>query len=313
MTTEANYLSRREILSTFGSVGVGLLANPRFAAASDHESTFTPTGLKKDLPPDVESKPRAIFKQTGNFDLDNPAQLGRARLKSIFSLDGTKSYVLRLSRSLICPPGQPPQTLLHEMQFWFSYIELANEDSVSGEPSEVITHSLFTRVAVDPNTFKPQRELKVAETGQTIHIPDTLFAASVRTDLATGREKRIDDGEDSSTVEAGSTSPYTLLGPDVVFLVKGGPTTSGSHQPQVDMSSWATPRAELMDRSSGSATARYSFAGVSRSRIYSWDEDYDGAEDTQVLNHKWGVKSPTFEGLPDSIKTIMKDTYPDRI
>lgn len=313
MTNFVNNISRRDILSTFGSVGVGLLASPSFAQAQKGEESFTPPGVKKDLPAEALSKPRAIFKQRGDFDLDDPAQLGRARMKSIFSLDGSKSYVLRLSRSLICPPNQPAQTLLNELQFWFSVIELVDTDAQTGEPSEVITHSVFTRVAVDPVTLTPKRELKITETGQTVFVPDTLFAASVRADLATGREGRIDDGKTSTTVEAGATSPYTLLGPDVLFLAKGGHNNEGDHQPQVDMSSWATPKAELMNDRLGSATARYSFSGISRSRIFSWAQEYGGDSETQVLNHKTGIKSPTFEGLPDSIKTIMLENYPDRI
>ena len=166
--------TRRNFLNSFGSVGIGLLANPVFAEESEERTSFTPPGVKRDLPEDVFSKPRAIFKQHGQFELDDPAQLGRARLKSIFSLDGSKSYVLRVSRSLICPPGKPSQTLLNEMQFWYSFMEVADVDQQSGEPSSVIRHSLFTRVAVDPVTFKPQRQLKILETGKVHGRAETL-------------------------------------------------------------------------------------------------------------------------------------------
>ncbi|MEM7707144.1 MAG: hypothetical protein AAF358_16430 [Pseudomonadota bacterium] len=311
MPLPSDDLSRRSMLRVFGTVGLGLLAQP--VLASDHSpEPFTPKGLMKDLPEEAFSKPRAIFKQRGDFDLDDPAQLARARLKSIFSLDGSKSHVLRMSRSLICPPGKPAKTLVNELQYWYSFIELAKTDERSGEPSEVITHSVFTRVAVDPNTLAPKRTINVAETGETLYVPDTLFAASVKMDLLTGKEGRIDKGKTNSTVEAGPTLPYLRLGPDVVFLAKGGPKTEGPHQPQVDMSSWATPLDELMDETTAAATARYSFAGVGRKGLYAWAKSYGGSEETQILNHKTGIKTPTFDELPDAIKSIMTREYADR-
>lgn len=302
--------SRREILQTFGSAAAGLLLPIATVRAEGAPPVFTPPGVVKDLPDEVFDRPRAVFAQRGNFDLDDPRQLALARLKSIFSLDGSKSYVVRLSRALICPPGKAAQTLLHEMLCWYSFIEAVESDG--GEPTQVITHSLFTRVAVDPLTFEPLRRLRVPETGQVLDVPDTLFAASVSTDLASGRERRVDAAATSS-VEAGVTSPYALMGPDVVFLAKGGHNDEGAHQPQVDMSAWSTPRDELMDPSTASATARYSFSGISRARIFSWAKQYSGSEATQVLTHKIGLKSPTFAGLPDNIKRIMERYYPERI
>ena len=103
------------------------------------------------------------------------------------------------------------------------------------------------------------------------------------------------------------------IGSDLVFLGKGGPTNEGDHQPQVDMSNWASPYSEIMDASTGSANARYSFSGISTTRIFSWAKEYRDNEDTQVLAHKWGIKSPTFEALPEAVKRTMQETYPDRI
>lgn len=310
-------LSRRSLMGLFGTAALGLWASPldgaQSVAAGSETSTpasFTPPGVKRDLPGDAHDRPRAVFTQRGNFDLDDPAQLARARLKSIFSIDGTKSYVVRLSRALICPPGAPAQTLLHELLFWNSVIE--NPAGDSPDPSSVVAHSVFTRVAIDPVTYEPRRTLEVPATGQTLSVPDTLFAASVSMNLATGKERRRDDGA-SAAVEAGATSPYALLGPDVVFLAKGGHTDFGEHQPQVDMSAWLTPRQELDDPSTGAAVARYSFSGISRTRIFSWASDYDGPEGTQVLTHKLGLKSPTLDGLPESIRNIMQRYYPERI
>lgn len=310
-------LSRRRLMSLFGTTALGLWASPLDGAQSSaadktaaSPGSFTPPGVNRDLPADVYDRPRAIFSQRGDFDLDDPAQLARARLKSIFSIDGSKSYVVRFSRALICPPGAPAETLLHEMLFWHSVIE--NPTGEEADPSSVVTHSVFTRVAIDPISYEPRRTLEVPATGQTLTVPDTLFAASVNVNLATGRERRSDDGG-GSTVEAGATSPYALFGPDVVFLAKGGHTDYGEHQPQVDMSAWLTPRAELDDPATGAATARYSFSGVSRTRIFSWASAYDGPNETQVLTHKLGLKSPTFEGLPASIRNIMQRYYPERI
>lgn len=310
---ETDY-SRRHILGIFGSAAMGLWASgPAGAAGSkgnSGEATFTPPGVQRDLPPEAYDRPRAVFEQRGDFDLDDPAELARARLKSIFSLDGTTSYVMRFSRALICPPGAPAQTVLHEMLFWHSFLEQIGEDAAN--PERVISHSVFTRVPIDPVTYKPKRTLEIQATGQTLTLSDTLFAASVTMDLATGKERRSDAAA-SAKVEAGATSPYALLGPDVVFLAKGGHNDHGSHQPQVDMSSWSTPLDELMDPATGAATARYSFSGISRARIYSWAREYDGPDDTQVLTHKLGLKSPTFEGLPASVKNIMQQHYPERI
>ena len=302
--------TRREVFEGLGAVGLAVAAGSVLSNGAFAEETFTPTGLQRDLPDDALDRQRALFKQRGDFDLSNPAELARARMKSIFSLDGTKSYVLRVSRSLICPPGVEAQTLLTELQLWYSVFELVSTDEQSGEPTQVINHSLFTRMAVDPETMQRLPEVKIVETGQTLDVPDTLFAASITTDLVTGREARM--GGDGNTA-AGPTSGYTTLGPDLVFLAKGGRTNEGPHQPQVDMSSWAAPMNEVQDPSLGSASARYSFSGISKASIYSWAGPYGGPEETQVINHKIGVKSPTFDGLPDYIKTLMQDRYPDRI
>ena len=124
-------LTRRQALSLFGSAAVGMWAAPLAGAlaaegtrggSGNDPAVFTPPGVKRDLPAEVYALPRAVFAQRGDFDLDDPAQLARARLKSIFSLDGSTSYVVRLSRALICPPGAPADTVLHEMLFWHSFV-----------------------------------------------------------------------------------------------------------------------------------------------------------------------------------------------
>ena len=302
--------TRRDLLEGLGTVGMAVAAGSVLSNSAFAEDTFTPAGLPRDLPEGALEKPRAVFKQTGNFDLSNPAELARARMKSIFTLDGTKSYVLRVSRNLICPPGTQAQTLMTELQMWYSAFELVSTDDETGEPTQVINHSVFTRMAVDPETMQHRPEVKVVETGETLHVPDTLFAASITTDLETGREARL--GGDGNTT-AGPTSGYTTLGPDLVFLAKGGRTNDGPHQPQVDMSSWAAPMSEVQDPALGAASARYSFSGIAKATIYSWADAYGGAAETQVLNHKVGVKSPTFDGLPGYIKTLMLERYPERI
>jgi hypothetical protein len=152
----------------------------------------------------------------------------------------------------------------------------------------------------------------VKETGQALEIPDTLYAASVRRQLDSGKERRI-DSDAKATVEAESTSPYARVGPDIVFLGKGGHIGEGPHQPQVDMSAWSTPFSELMDPAVASATSRFSMSAISRVGLYSWAANYSGSDDTQVLSHKVGLKSPTFEGLPRSVQEIMRREYPERI
>jgi len=287
--------SRRDILkSSFGVAGLGVLLGTIAARAGAAKDGVTRS-------PEKGSASPATFQKTGNFDLSDPYDLNLARLKTIASLDGSKTYFYTITRHILCPPGQSPYPLFAEMELTRLYF-----DRTPGMAEhQAIARATFTRTALDPTTFKPIESYYNPYLDRTITPEDTLFG---------GRGFKLDFSADAPPNPITQPDePHYRIGDDQIAFILFDPRAGeGDWQPRVDTVVWRTSYKALMDPRSASIEADHTYTAFLRASAYRWsgiDED----DKAQMLTMKTGAKVTKLEDLPQEAHAYLVSKYPERM
>lgn len=296
MTTAApkqSEKSRRDILKkSFTVAGLGVLISNAADIAGPANAASKP--------PSTGDGP-ATFAKTGNFDLSDPYDLNLARLKTIGSLDGSKTYFYTISRHTLCPPGKSPYPIFAEMEL--NTIKFVRE--VGAPESSAIARSLFTRTALDPVTFKPIEKYYNPYLDKTIYPEDTLFGGSgFKLDLAADAPPNPITQPDE---------PHYRLGEDEIAFILFDPRKGeGDWQPRVDTVVWRTSHRDLMNPKLAAIEADHTYTAFLRASAYRWSGI---AEDdkAQALTMKTGAKVTQLKDLPKEAHEYLVSKYPERM
>lgn len=294
--------SRRETLQmALAPIGIAFGVHG-LAAAADGGDVYTPRGLARDLPADAGTLPGATFARRGRFDLSDPVDLRLARLKTLASLSGSKTYFSTLSRHILCPPGKTPYPLVTEVELTTIFLERAEEHS----PEQAVIRAVFTRVPLDPITFEPITALDIPYTGKRVRLRDTLFAGGNHLIDVNPRDKSARD------IMLQPDQPHYRFGDDMGFIMFDPREGTGEWQPRVDTVVWRVNYEKLMDPAVDPVEADYTFSALMRASVFGWtgiDED----DRAQMFSMKVGKKFTSLEQLPSLTKKRIVDQYPDRV
>lgn len=289
--------TRRDLLAGLGLAAIGVAVAP-VTLARKTEKSYTPPGLLKDTP-ETGKMPPAVFDYRGPFDLKNHEHYKLARLKTLNSLTGAKTYFSTISRHMLCPPGEAPYPLVNQVEL----TTLLLERPEGASKTSAIIRAIFTRIPIDTVTFQPIYELYIPYLDRTVPLTDTLFAGS-------GFELDL-DGDVAPDPIIQSDEPYYEFGDEVGFIMYDPRAGQGDFQPRVDTVVWRVNKDELMDPSRDPIAADYTYTAVMKASVFKWTQIPDG-DPTQVLTMKVGHKSPSLQALPQQVKDLVVSKYPER-
>jgi len=278
-------VNRRSLLAHMGlaSIGVAVTAAPAAATSANP----VPTG-------------RASFSPRGGFDLSNPSDLKRARLKVLNSLDGSTTYFYTMTRHILCPPDKPPYPFHAEMELTTLWLE--RTDAMSEDEAKI--RAFFTRVPLDPYSFEVIDQYKNPYTNKTLPLEDTLFAGS-------GFDVSLDAGTPADPVLQ-SDEPHYRIGDEIAFIMFDPRAGEGAFQPRIDTVVWRAKYDAVMDPATTSVEADHTYSAILKASAYPWSGIEEG-DPAQMLTMKTGRKLMTLDTLPVEVQNAIVAKYPDRV
>jgi hypothetical protein len=263
----------------------------------------------------IPKGPPGIIEARGPFDLRDPMQNWFALMRTTNNLVGARTYVPMFMRVFICPQGRAGAPLYTSFGMWTWQLEKPDPAKFPNlQKNDVIQRALYTGVICDPWSFEPVKTIVNPVTGATVEVRDSLFAENWLL-FSGGRGFQGVERPEFRTVDeqrAKRGTPYVRFGDDLSFNIAGISQTPGTLQPRVDGSFWGVKYAELMDPAKPLIEASYGFAGLMRARERKW-LGFGDDDPTQMLFNTQGRKVHSVEAIPDIIKRVLLEKYPDRL
>lgn len=291
VTPEGPNLNRRSLLVNLGLAGMGYTLARSAAAAAPPPSSADGSATKAGS---------ASFTPRGRFDLSNPADLKRARLKVLNSLDGSTTYFYSMTRHILCPPGEEPYPFHAEMEL--TTIQLLRDEGMDDDEAKI--RAVFTRAPLDPYRFTRIESLHNPYTDKRVALKDTLFAGGGST-LSLKPDAPV-----SPIIQ--SDEPHYRMGDDIEFIMFDPRAGSGAFQPRIDTVVWRTNYDALMDPTTAAVEADYTFSAILKASVYPWSGIDDG-DPAQMLTMKTGRKVNSLEALPREVHDTLVSQYPERV
>ena len=307
----SNCVSRRDLMIAFGGA---LTTTASIAGARDRDpgsgteaAIYTPEGFERALPADALDGQRAIIQSPSRIDLDTAVGQRFARLKSIFSVDGDYSYSAIVTRHVLVPLDSTPFAVVNELEFNTTFITTALPEGLidlnSRDPQLVTLNSLYTRRFLDPVSMEPIDSIHLPQIDRTLSLTDTLFSFRFSMDL-------------SRRTAAGAilqeNMPWYRMGNNVHLTALAIPEATPSKPPRMDTSLYSVSGTALENVSVRRLNADYYYSASSSASLFGWT-GYAPDDPVRINSSKAGIKVHTVDELPDLVKTMLIERYPDRL
>lgn len=241
-----------------------------------------------------------LFEKTGNFDLTNPVDLLLARTKAVTCLAGNRTHTYMMSRHMLAEPGKEVIQLLAELELMTIWLT----PSPDGAANKAVIKALFTRIPVDPFSFEPIDSYYNPRLGREIELRHTMFG---------GSGTALDPSDPKPNLIMQQDEPHYMMGDKIGFVMFDPRLGEGPFQPHIDSAIFLVDRDGLMDPSTSSVEADYSFTATLKASVYSWSK-IPAEDDTRMVSLKVGRKVVGgAASLPPEFRSSIAALYPERL
>lgn len=318
-------LRRSLLCSIAGIAGAAALA-PLAARAEAHEhgkngaakpaeEAFNPTvGRPREfLKGEMDSGIPWKAPQTGNFDLEDPAQNNLAKLKMTSNLVGERTYIPMLARMIFARENDPPVMALGVASMFTWQLQVATREEFGDVPEgTAVSRSMYTAVYLDPDTMEPVTELKNQITGKMMQVEDLRFVENFL-HFPLGGTRMV--GEEVFANDAASKPRMSTIrdwGDELILYLGGLYSNPGVHQPRLTENNWTSLKAEVMDPDASLIRTNYSLMGLNKAYEKEWT-GFTTKDPEFFATLARGKKVHSAEQLPDVHKRVIAERYPHRL
>jgi len=254
-----------------------------------------------------------VATQTGNFDLDDPAQNLLARLKMTNNLIGQRTYIPMLIRLMIGREKNPGGPLLGAAGMFTWQLQVPDPNEFPDVPQDtVVSRSMYTARYLDPETMEPVERLKNPFNGKMMVLEDSTFIENFLI-YPKGGSRLIEEPEFANDdPETPKTRQFKRWGDELVLFQGGVYTEPGVHQPRFTENMWASMYKDVMDPDVSLVDTRYTFTGINKAYEKPW-AGYEVSDPDLLVDLAYGKKVHRAEHLPDFHKKVLVEKYPDRL
>ncbi|MEM1261401.1 MAG: hypothetical protein AAGH76_03315 [Pseudomonadota bacterium] len=302
-------IDRRRLFASLGGIAASGLASARLSADEQAEPVelYVPTNMQRALPAAALEKERATFATLAPNNLDDPANVRLARLKTIYSLVGDYAYTTVIARHSMVPLRGTAFELVNEIEFNVAFLTTSIPNGHDkprvddkGNPLSLYLNATFNRIFLDPRTLEPVQTVTLPTSGKTLRLPDTQFAFGMPLDISPGQEK------DSALQES---MPRYQLGEHVEFVsITVPPSTPNA--PRVDTSVWSTEITKLLDPTTHQLAARFSYTASADASLFRWSQ-FAAGDGMRIVTAKSGFKTNNSQDIPTIATQTILNRYPE--
>lgn len=252
-------------------------------------------------------------RQTGNFDLEDPAQNHLVSLKMTNNLVGERTYIPMLARMLIARPDEPGALVLGIASMFTWQLQVPNPGEFGETPEgTAVMRSMYTAVYLDPVSMKPVTELENTLTGKMMELEDYLFIENFLS-FPNGGSRFIAERQfaDDDPYEP---KPKNIQnwGDELILFMGGIYNQPGIHQPRFTENNWTSKQADVMDPDAALIKTQYALMGANKAYEKPWT-GYTTSDPEILCTLARGKKVHTADDLPDIHKQLIAERYPDRL